>query len=211
MEILNADGSASEMCGNGIRCLAKYIQARDLSSDSSLVITTGAGPLITTFIGDAVRVDMGPAIFTAELIPILDAGSEQFLNQPLEGFRASAVSMGNPHLVIFVEDSAAINLSEWGPKLERHQLFPNRTNVHFANVVNRNTLVQHTWERGVGITEACGTGACAVAVIANQLDLADPQVLVKLPGGSLEIDCSDLEHVLMTGPAELVFTGIWNA
>ena len=133
---------------------------------------------------------------------------ETFIDQPLTPeFVATAVSMGNPHLVIFVERAKDVPLEDIGPNLERHHLFPQRTNVHFAQVLNRKTIIQRTWERGAGATLACGTGACAVAVAAFLTDRCERRTVIHLPGGDLEIEYLENGEVLMTGPAEFVFSG----
>jgi len=215
MQMFNPDGSESEMCGNGIRCFARFVQDMGATSDSDFEIETGAGLLRTEVLPDGrVRVDMGPARVTREEIGMLDAPRERFLDAPLgpEGLDLSgtAVSMGNPHLVIQTEDVRSVPLAEWGPRLERHPLFPNRVNVHFAQTVDRKHIIQRTWERGAGATLACGTGACAVAVAGFLLGKTEREVTVRLPGGELDIHYREDGRVMMTGPVETSFAGTWE-
>ena len=153
---------------------------------------------------------MGPARLTRGEIGMTGAPGEAFQNQPVgDGFRGTAVSMGNPHLVIFVEDVAAIPLAEIGPKLERHELFPRKVNVHFAQVIGPKGIIQRTWERGAGITLACGTGACSVGVAGFLTGRTEREADIQLPGGKLQIDYRPDGRVFMTGPAETVFEGRW--
>jgi diaminopimelate epimerase len=153
---------------------------------------------------------MGPARLLRKEMPMTGPEEEQFIEQPIDGHVGTAVSMGNPHLVIFVDDVAGIDLAAQGRKLEHHPLFPNRTNVHFVQVLEDGALLQRTWERGAGATLACGTGACATGVAAFLTGRAGKSSRVQLPGGALEIEYLDNGHVLMTGPAETVFEGTWQ-
>lgn len=214
MRMFNPDGSESEMCGNGIRCLAAFLQEEGLTTKREILVETGAGDL-TLHIKDSgdVTVDMGLARLTRGEIGMQGEPTEKFLSQPIRianmEFFGTAVSMGNPHLVIFVDDVEKIPLEQWGPALEHHTLFPERVNVHFVSVLTPAHLRQRTWERGAGATLACGTGACASAVAAFLDGHTGREVTVSLPGGNLEIDFRENGSVFMTGPAETVFRGTW--
>lgn len=209
MRMFNPDGSESEMCGNGVRCFAKLARDHGHIGEPIVDVETGAGVLRLEITPDGrVRVDMGTAKLTRGEIGIVGPPDEPFVELPLEGgLWGTAVSMGNPHLVIFVDDVAAVDLQEIGPRMERHELFPRRVNVHFVQLVDRGTLVQRTWERGAGVTLACGTGACAVAVAGVVTGRSDRSVSIHLPGGDLQIEYREDGRVFMTGPAETVFTG----
>jgi diaminopimelate epimerase len=209
MRMLNPDGSESEMCGNGVRCFARLLHDHGHVTEPVVPVETGAGVLQLEMLPDRrVRVDMGPARLRRGEIGMIGAETQGFVEQEVgEGYHGTAVSMGNPHLVVFVDDVAAVELDRVGPILERHPLFPARTNVHFVQVVDRTHLIQRTWERGAGITLACGTGACACAVAAVVTDRADRKVDIRLPGGNLEIELGPDGHVFMTGPAETVYEG----
>lgn len=214
MRMWNPDGSESEMCGNGIRCFARYLVDLGHSPERQLQVETGAGLLRPVVLDDdRVRVDMGPPHLRRQDIPMEGPADATFIDQPITvnamTFAATAVSMGNPHLVIFVDDVSAVPLEEWGPALENHPQFPNRTNVHFVQVRSAKHLIQRTWERGAGATLACGTGACATAVAGRLARRSGEHVLITLPGGDLEIECREDEPVFMTGPAEYVFEGTW--
>lgn len=216
MRMLNPDGSESEMCGNGIRCLARFLADHGHAKPGPILVETGAGTLVLELLSDRrVRVDMGPARLTRGEIGMEGAAGDTFIEQVVEGFdpavSGTAVSMGNPHLVVFVPKADTVPLETWGPQLERHPLFPNRVNVHFAEVLGPGRLRQRTWERGAGATLACGTGACAVAVAAYQTGRGPRQATVSLPGGDLEIEYLESGNVLMTGPAESVYSGFWFA
>jgi diaminopimelate epimerase len=202
------------MCGNGIRCYAKLLKENGHLDRDSVDVETGAGILhLELKPSGMVQVNMGKARLTRAEIGMTGPADQEFREVPSETsagtFPATAVSMGNPHLVLFVPEAAAIPLAKVGPELEHHPLFPNRTNVHFVQVVDRNTLLQKTWERGAGATLACGTGACASAVAAFLTGRAERSVEMQLPGGSLFIDYLESGEVLMTGPAETVFKGEW--
>ena len=209
MRMFNPDGSESEMCGNGVRCFARLLADHGHSTDPVVPVETGAGVLQLEIKDDhRVRVDMGPARLRRGEIGMTGPENQGFVDQEVgEGYRGTAVSMGNPHLVVFVDDVAKVDLERVGPILEVHPLFPNRTNVHFAQVVDRGHLIQRTWERGAGATLACGTGACATAVAAIITDRADRQIEIRLPGGPLDIELAPDGHVFMTGAAETVFEG----
>ena len=212
MRMFNPDGSESEMCGNGIRCYAQLLRDHGHLSGSEVDVETGAGTLhLELTPSGMVKVNMGKARLTRGEIGMTGPADQEFCEVPTTSavgtFPATAVSMGNPHLVLFVPDASAIPLAVAGPELEHHSDFPKRTNVHFIQVLDRRTLVQKTWERGAGATLACGTGACASAVAAFLTGRADRAVEVRLPGGSLFIEYLESGQVFMTGPAETVFEG----
>jgi len=208
MRMFNPDGSESEMCGNGIRCFAKLLQDHGHLHGNSVDVETGAGTLHLELTDDGmVKVDMGLAHLTRDSVGMVPGGTEHFIDQPLAGYQATAVSMGNPHIVIFVDDVKAIDLEKIGPTLENHPSFPKRTNIHFVQVVSANHLIQRTWERGAGITLACGTGACSVGAAGFLTGRSERKVSIDLPGGQLQIEYQTDGHVLMTGPATTVFTG----
>lgn len=218
MRMFNADGSESEMCGNGVRCVAKYIFDRGIAQRPTVTIETGRGVLaleIEAHRGRAerIRVDMGAPILTARDIPTTLPGNPP-INLPLTvpgfEFAVTAVSMGNPHVVAFLDDVAAFPLEVAGPLVERHAAFPNRVNAHFVQVLEHNEVRMRTWERGSGATLACGTGACAVCVAGVLAEVTDRKILAHLPGGDLELEWpSDGASVYMTGPAVEVFSGEW--
>jgi diaminopimelate epimerase len=227
MRMYNADGSESEMCGNGVRCVAKYVYEHDICRVPTLKIETGRGVLTLDLEIDndrvhRVRVDMGEPILEAEKIPTTLPG-ERIVDHPMfEGIapgmldglepRVTCVSMGNPHLVLYCEDVALVPLSRIGPELERAEIFPRRINVHFVQVHSPRELTMRTWERGSGITLACGTGASAVCVAGVLTGRTDRRILAHLPGGDLELEWNaDTNHVYMTGPAVEVFSGEWKA
>ncbi len=212
MRMWNPDGSESEMCGNGVRCFARFVREEGLTEASTIPVETGAGLLELSVLEDGrVRVDMGPARLTRGEIGMTGPAEERFVDQPVEAlgtvYRGTAVSMGNPHLVLMVEDAAAIEVERVGPVLETHPMFPRRVNVHFVQVMGRDAIVQRTWERGAGVTLACGTGACASAVACFLNGLTDRETTVSLPGGDLEIAYAEDGRVWMTGPAMRVFDG----
>lgn len=217
MRIINADGSEAEQCGNAIRCAAKYIYDHGMSDKTELKIETiGAGvqPVqLTLQEGKAVkvRVDMGEPVLKGTEVPTT-VDAEPVLNHPVEAdgreFAFTAVSMGNPHCVIFVDDAVSFDLHTWGPMLERHPLFPRKTNVEFTTVRSRSHLDMRVWERGAGPTLACGTGACAALVASVLHGLTDRKATVSLKGGDLLIEWNETDNrVYMTGPAEEVFRG----
>ena len=208
MRIFNADGSEAEMCGNGIRCFAKFVLR---GTDKKILnVETGAGILTVNLRGESVEVDMGEPILSADKIPVEGYGKNKIIGEPLnvdENFKMTCVSMGNPHCVIFVDDVNKIDLPTIGPKIERHEIFPRKVNAEFVQVIGKNKLRMRVWERGSGITYACGTGACATAVAANLNALADKSVEVILDGGTLKIDWRADNHIYMTGAADKVFSG----
>ncbi|GAB4387438.1 MAG: diaminopimelate epimerase [Thermodesulfovibrionales bacterium] len=210
MTIHNADGGEVEMCGNGIRCLAKYIWDRGLSGKKVLDIETPAGIIRPERAeGGMVRVDMGEPVLEGRKIPVDLDGPVKDHPVEVDGetFLVTCVSMGNPHAVIFVENLGGLPVDFYGPKLERHPLFPRRTNVEFVEVLNRGEIRMRVWERGAGETLACGTGASAAAVASALKGLTENRVAVHLEGGDLLIEWAPDGRVFMTGPAEEVFEG----
>ncbi|MEO3704601.1 diaminopimelate epimerase [Trichormus azollae] len=216
MRIFNSDGSEPEMCGNGIRCLAAFLtELEGLSRTKEYYrIHTLAGVITPQLTDDGqVKVDMGLPRLLAQEIPTTFAPADnKVINLPLEVagtiWDVTCVSMGNPHCITFVENVAAIPLETIGPKFEHHPAFPQRINSEFIEIINRNYLKMRVWERGAGITLACGTGACAVLVAGVLNDKCDRTATIELPGGPLEIEWSEIDQrIYMTGPAERVFTG----
>ena len=218
MRFFNSDGSLGEMCGNGIRCVGKFLYDKGLTDQTELTIETLAGEKTLELHVEggtvvSVSVDMGEPILTPERIPVLGAG-ESFLSRRImvngREWAVTCVSMGNPHAVVFVPDVDRLNLEEWGPAFEHHAIFPNRTNTEFVEVENQSTLRMRVWERGSGETMACGTGACAALVAAVLSYRARRIATVKLRGGSLTVRWEESDgHVYMTGPAVTVFEGEW--
>lgn len=216
MRMYNADGSRGEMCGNGIRCVGKYVYDYGLTDKTSLSVETLGGiKHLFLEVEDGkvrlVKVDMGPAILEPEKIPVTAEGS-RVVDEPLQvdgkTFRMTCVSMGNPHAVIYVDDVQGMDLEKTGPSFENHERFSNRINTEFAHVLDRNTVEMRVWERGSGETLACGTGACAVAVASILNGYTEDQVTVRLLGGDLKIEWDrEANKVYMTGPAEVVFDG----
>ncbi len=219
MEMYNADGSQGEMCGNGIRCLAKYAYDYGIVNKTSISVETKAGikELELTLEDNMVKmvtVDMGEPIVTPKEIPAI-SDEEAIIDALIEvegiPYTITAVSMGNPHGVVFVEDTKVIELEKIGPGFEHHPMFPNRVNTEFIQIVDKNTINMRVWERGSGETLACGTGACASVYAAILNGRTDDQVLVHLLGGDLTIFYNRADnHIYMTGPAEVVFDGEIN-
>lgn len=233
MRIYNADGSEVEMCGNGIRCFAKYIWDRGISDKKVIEVETLAGIIRPEKINDLIRVDMGEPIFEPERIPVeiskqsgvssqesgekglsssrITHNASRVIDYPLQiedkEFKITCLSMGNPHAVIVVDNVTAFPLPYYGPRIENHPLFPKRVNVEFIELLNPSEIKMRVWERGSGETMACGTGASAVAVASNLKGLAGRKVTIHLAGGDLYVDWADDNHVYMTGPAVEVFTG----
>ncbi len=229
MRIFNSDGSEPEMCGNGIRCLAKFIADLEASSIHSpqppqasggseskteYRIGTGAGVIITELRSDGqVKVDMGvPRLLAAEIPTTLAAPDAKVIDVPLEvagkSWSVTCVSMGNPHCITFVEDVSAIALETVGPQFEHNAAFPQRTNTEFIQVIRSEYVKMRVWERGAGVTLACGTGACAAVVAGVLVGKCDRATAVELPGGVLEIEWAEVSgRIYMTGPAQRVFTG----
>ena len=230
MRIFNADGSEAEMCGNGIRCVAKYAFEHKLAvprgvfkvpgqqdCPCSMEIETGNGVLSVGIVTDddgkvgKVCVNMGKPILNPEDVPVKLPG-QQAVEEPVEilgdKMLMTCVSMGNPHAVFFCDDVERIDLEKTGPAIENHQLFPNRTNVHFVEIISREEFRMRTWERGSGITLACGSGACACCVAAVLTERCGRNCIANLPGGALELNWSEDDGcVYMTGPATEVFKG----
>ncbi|MBU0608891.1 MAG: diaminopimelate epimerase [Armatimonadetes bacterium] len=220
MRIFNSDGSEAEMCGNGVRCFAKYVYEHGLTPQTELTVETGAGlirPALAVEGGKvtSVRVDMGEPRLTRGEIPMTGDADEraQGVLVPLREYQytVTCVSMGNPHCVIFVHEICDYMVVEDGPQIERHELFPRKTNVEFVQVLGRDEVRMRVWERGAGETMACGTGACATTVAAILNGHCGRKVTVHLLGGDLEIEWSETDnHVYMTGPAAEVCEGTVN-
>ncbi len=218
MEMYNMDGSRAEMCGNGIRCVAKFVYDRGLTDRTHISIVscgkikyldlTVEGGKVST-----VKVNMGSPILTAGEIPVIARnGEDRVIGQDIEVdgsiYQMTCVSMGNPHAVVFVEDAAGLDLEKIGPLFENHALFPKRVNTEFVKILDRDTVEMRVWERGTGETLACGTGACAAAVAGILNGLTNDTVTVKLPGGCLSVQWDrERNLVYMTGPAATVFEG----
>lgn len=215
MRIFNSDGSEAEMCGNAIRCVAKYMYERNTIKKEKIRVETLAGIIIPELIiengmVESVRVDMGEPRLERSEIPMLGRAG-QVVGEPLAvgglNFNVTAVSMGNPHCVIFVPEADSVPLRDIGPRIEKHNAFPRKTNVEFVQVLDRDVVIMKVWERGAGETMACGTGACATAVACALNGLTGRKVTVRLKGGDLFIEWAQDNHVYMTGPAAEVFTG----
>lgn len=209
MRIFNADGSEVEMCGNGIRCFAKYIWENGISKKKILAVETLAGIIRPEKKGKNVKVDMGEPILEGKLIPVDIEG--RVVDYPVfvkdKTLSITCVSMGNPHAVIFVDKVEDFPVTHYGPALEKHKLFPKRTNVEFIEIVNSSEIKMRVWERGTGETMACGTGACAASVASNLKGFTGRKMTVHLTGGNLLIEWAKNNHVYMTGPAVKVFQG----
>jgi diaminopimelate epimerase len=220
MELWNADGGRAETSGNGMRCLGRFLIDRELTDQHVIEVDTLAGVKrieVTTGAGEVTgaRVDMGPPGLTRGEIPMAGPAGERFIDRPFpdagEEYRAAAVSMGNPHLVLFGDvELAALDLPRIGPPLEHHPEFPERTNVEWVRV-EAGRLDVRVWERGVGETLACGTGACAVLVAANLMRLAGRRAVVRFEGGDLDVEWADADHVYLDGPVAHVFDGELSA
>jgi diaminopimelate epimerase len=217
MRMFNADGSEAEMCGNGLRCVAKYVHDHGIARKERLNIETGRGILsvdleVKNGKAQRVRVDMGEPILEAAKIPTLlkgDPPTEAEVVIEGEAFAFTCVSMGNPHAVAFVPEITDRLVHQVGPQVEKHEAFPRRTNVEFVKVNDRTDADMRVWERGSGETMACGTGACAVAVAGVLTDRFDRKVTLHLLGGELQIEWGPDNHVYKTGPAVEVFSGEW--
>ena len=217
MRMFNSDGSESEMCGNGIRCVAKYAYDHGLVDKKEISAETGAGILTLQLVTggngkvEKVRVNMGPPRLTRAEIPMLGNAGEQVVNEPLNilhsTFNITCASMGNPHCVIFVDDVENFQVEKYGPLIENHELFPRRTNVEFVQVLSRTEVRQRTWERGAGETLACGTGSSAVTAACVLNGLTEKKILNHLSGGDLEMEWGADGNIYMTGPAVEVFSG----
>ena len=219
MRIYNADGSEAEMCGNGIRCVGKYVYDHGLTDKTAIAVESGAGIKYLTLNVvngkvDTVCVDMGEPIFQPQDIPVIAEG-DKVIDEPITvggvEWKMTCVSMGNPHAVVFVEDVKNFDLEKYGPLFENHERFPKRTNTEFVHVISRTEADMRVWERGSAETWACGTGTCATVVACILKGYTDREVLVHLVGGDLVIRWDeDTNHVFMTGPATEVFSGEYN-
>jgi diaminopimelate epimerase len=211
MRIMNADGSEAEMCGNGIRCFAKFIKEKGISKKEKLRVETLAGIIKPELVGNEVMVDMGEPRLSKKEIPMI-GNSEPAINEDLEinggSVHITALSMGNPHAVIFVPELDTYPFEKVGHEVERNSNFPNKTNVEFVEVLSKKEIEIKVWERGVGPTLACGTGACAAVVASSLNGKTGRKVKANLPGGKLTVEWSqDDNHVYMAGPAETVYEG----
>lgn len=220
MRIFNADGSEARMCGNGARCVAKYVSDNHLTSNHHVTLETLSGvkhlylkPGEHDMTGE-VTVDMGKPSFECDTVPALAPGREMVNRELTLGdgttVAVTAVSMGNPHGVIFLPSLSGLQLDKWGPELEHHSVFPERANIEFATVNTPHDITMRVWERGSGETQACGTGACATVAAAHKQGLIGDNATVHLLGGDLEIAIDSRDHVMMTGPAETAFTGTYR-
>ena len=216
MEMYNADGTRAEMCGNGIRCVAKYVHDKGLTDQTQFSIVSGGKVkymdlTVENGITKAIRVDMGEPILTAAEVPVVSK-NEQSVDEEIvvdnEKYRMTCVSMGNPHAVVFVDSTADFPLEQIGPHFENHERFPRRTNTEFVEVVSPEYVKMRVWERGTGETLACGTGCCATAAACVLNGKTGRKVTVEVLGGALTIEWDEkTNHIFMTGPAELVFDG----
>ena len=217
MRIYNSDGTEAQMCGNGIRCFAKYAFENNLISKIKFTVETLAGIITPELIFkgkeiSGIKVDMGIPKLKRREIPMEGENAPTVVDETLKIdskyiFKITCVSIGNPHCITFVNDVQSISVDEIGPKIENHPLFPEKTNVEFIQVLNRKEINFRVWERGVGETLACGTGACAALVASVLNKKSERQAIIHLTGGDLDIQWADDGHVYMTGPAELVFRG----
>ena len=223
MQMFNSDGTEAEMCGNGIRCVAKYVYEHDIAKKETLKIDTGTGILtleleVAQGLVEQVRVDMGEPIFVPGEIPTSLPGNAEKSGAVVDvdlviggqSLSVTCLSMGNPHCVTFVEELTDRWVLEIGPKIETDSHFPNRVNAEFVEIISQNEVRQRTWERGAGETMACGTGAAAVCVAGVLTGRTGRSILVHLPGGDLKLQWNQADnHVYMTGPAKEVFSGHW--
>lgn len=217
MRIFNSDGSEAEMCGNVIRCVAKYLYEHGIVKKEKIRVETLAGIMIPELFVEndrvkVIRVDMGEPLLERSEIPMIGSPG-RVVDEPMEvdgvTYRVTAVSMGNPHCIIFVPDVEQVPLHAIGPRIETHHAFPRKTNVEFVQVLNQDEVKMKVWERGAGETMACGTGACATAVACILNGHTGRKVTVHLKTGELVIEWAENNHVYMTGPAEEVFTGVY--
>lgn len=216
MEMYNMDGSRSEMCGNGIRCVAKFVYDKGLTDKTSLsIVSCGKIKYIDLTVENGkvslVKVNMGTPVLKAAEVPVVSE-NEQVVDEAIEvggkEYKMTCVSMGNPHAIVFMDNVADLQIEKIGPSFENHVRFPNRTNTEFIKVLDDHTVEMRVWERGTGETLACGTGACAAVVACVLNGLTEDEVTVKLLGGNLQIKWDREENlVYMTGPAEIVFEG----
>ena len=213
MRMFNNDGSEAEMCGNGIRCVGKFVYDKHLTDKTKITVETLAGIKelqlkIKEGKVEKVTVDMGKPILQLEKIPVNAIANPITLNVEDKKFEFTCVSMGNPHAVTFINDMQELDIEKYGPKIEKHEIFPNKTNVEWIQIIDREHIIMRVWERGTGETLACGTGACASVVAGIMQQKLNHQVTVRLLGGELEISWNQEDkHVYMTGPARTVFEG----
>jgi len=220
MRIFNTDGSEAEMCGNGIRCFARYVYEKKLTDKTVFTVETGAGILTPEILlandgqVELVRVNMGQPILAGDEIPVSGFGMNRVIDEPLEvlgqSYKMTCVSMGNPHCVIFVDDIEQVELEKIGASFEKHPVFPKKTNTEFVEVKDRQHMRMRVWERGAAITLACGTGSCATLVAAVLNDKSDRRAEIELDGGNLVIEWAEDGNVYMAGPAEHVFNGTYQ-
>ena len=223
MRMFNSDGSEAEMCGNAIRCVGKYVHDHGIIAKDVIRVETRAGEKIVRLLFEGgevcgATVDMGEPVLTPANIPVLvegDTSAQRFVGRPVEvdgaGYDITAVSMGNPHAVVFMKGIDDLDLPKIGPSFEHHRLFPQRTNTEFVEVISSGKVKMRVWERGAGETLACGTGACAVAVACVLNNLTGRELDVELKGGTLHIQWDEISnHVYMTGGAVTVFTGTYH-
>ncbi len=223
MRMFNADGTEAEMCGNASRCVGKYVYDNGIIKKELLSLETGAGVKIIRLdcengIATGATVDMGEPVLNPDKIPLnlpSPLPDKYCIDYPVEingqNYYITAVSMGNPHAVVFMKDIDSLNLGELGPQFENHVMFPNRTNTEFVEVLSRSRIKMRVWERGAGETLACGTGACAAVVACILNNLTEREVEVEVLGGKLNINWdSGSNHIFMTGPAKTVFNGNYN-
>ena len=216
MRIYNADGSEAEMCGNGIRCVAKYVYDHKMTDKTEISVESGAGiKYLTLFVEqgkvEQVRVDMGEPILEPAQIPVLAEG-DKVVDEPIEvcgkTWNMTCVSMGNPHAVVFVDNVADFEIEKYGPHFEKHERFPKSTKTEFVEIISREEIKMRVWERGSDETWACGTGTCASVMACILNNRTDNKVLVHLRGGDLTIEYNEkTNHIFMTGPATEVFSG----
>ncbi len=217
MRIFNADSSEAEMCGNGIRCFARYLYDHHITDKKKFTVETGAGILVPEIVEKdgvvtGVRVDMGEPVLEADKIPMAGYGNRRVVNEPVEvagrKWNITGVSMGNPHCVVFVDDIKTTPIEEVGPIFEVQERYPKKTNTEFVQVLDRQHMRMRVWERGAAITLACGTGACATLTAAVLNGKTDRRAEITLDGGKLDIEWSEKDnHIYMTGPAVQVFAG----
>lgn len=217
MRMFNADGSEAEMCGNGIRCFARYVYEAGHVAGEEFTVETGAGILVPKIIKEngsisMIQVDMGEPVLEGDRIPVDGYGMNRVINEEIQvqgqSFKMTCVSMGNPHCVVFVEDAENFPIYELGRHFETHTKFPRKTNTEFVQVIDRQHLRMRVWERGAAVTLACGTGSCATLTAAVLNGLADRRAEVQLDGGRLVIEWNEQDnHLYMTGPALQVFSG----
>lgn len=221
MRIINADGSEAEMCGNGIRCFARYVYEQGIVNSDTFSVETEAGILTPKIIKkrnkriDSIRVDMGEPILEGENIPVKGYGKNRVISKPIEvegqKFKMTCVSMGNPHCVVFVDSAENFPIYELGHSFETHEKFPRKINTEFVQVIDREHMRMRVWERGAAVTLACGTGSCATLVAAVLNDLTERKAEIKLDGGTLLVEWDEeSNHVFMTGPAKKVFSGVYT-